>query len=71
MIDVIAGGPAAEAGIRVGDRILAMDGQSTGQLLLPAVRSKFKRSPPGTQVHLTVQSGNSKREVTLTLKDLV
>jgi len=71
VMDVIPGGPAANAGLKTGDRVLAIDGRSAGQLSLPAVRVQFKSDPPGTKLHLTVQSGEQKRDVELVLKELV
>jgi len=71
VVDVTAGGPAAAAGIKAGDKILAVDGKLPVQLSLPAARVKFKSDPPGTRVKLTVESGGKKREVTIVLRDLV
>jgi predicted aspartyl protease len=72
VIDVIAGSPASEAGIKVGDRILAIDGQSAAALDLPGVRLKFKNDPPKKRVRLTMQrDGGERREIVLTLRDLV
>jgi len=71
VMDVIAGGPAAVAGIKVGDKILAINGRGAGQLPLPAVRQQFKTQPPGTRLRLTIQSGEQKRDLELVLKDLV
>jgi len=70
VMDVIAGGPAAEAGIKVGDRILSVDGRPSAQITLPDLREKLK-SAPGTKIHLTINSGGQQRDVTLTLRDLV
>jgi hypothetical protein len=71
VIDVIAGGPAAEAGIRVGDEILAIDGQKVEGLDLPTVRLGFKNDAPKKRVRLTVERDGERREVTLILRDLV
>jgi Aspartyl protease/PDZ domain len=71
VMDVIAGGPAATAGIKIGDKVLAIDGRPAGQLSLYAVREQFKSQPPGTKLRLTIQSGEQKRDVDLALKDLV
>jgi Aspartyl protease/PDZ domain len=71
VMDVIAGGPAAEAGLRVGDAIAAIDGRAVSELTLPGVRERFKTDPPGTKVRLTVQSKGATRELTLVLRDLV
>ncbi|HZU45427.1 MAG TPA: PDZ domain-containing protein, partial [Terriglobales bacterium] len=66
-----AGGPAAQAGIKVGDKIVAIDGNSASQILLPDLRTKFKTEAPGTKLRLTINSGGQQRDVELTLRDLV
>ncbi len=71
VMDVTAGGPAAEAGLKTGDAVLAVDGRSAKDLLLPEVRKRFKTSAPGTNVRLTVKSGGQTRDLTLVLRDLV
>jgi len=71
IMDVTAGGPAAEAGLRKDDVITSIDGRSAKDLLLPEVRARFKESKPGTNVRLTVKSAGKTREATLVLRDLV
>ncbi len=71
VIDVVPGGPAAQAALRTGDRILAVDGRKATELDLPGLRGRFKSEPSGTEVRLTVRSGEATRDVVLTLKDLV
>jgi predicted aspartyl protease len=71
VIDVIAGGPAAEAGIHVGDQILEIDDQKTGQLDLPTIRLRFKNDSPKKRVRLIMQREGQRREVVLILRDLV
>jgi len=71
IMDVFAGSPASEAGIKVGDRIVAIDSQPATTLSLPAVRQRFRTEAPGTQVRLRLRSGDAEREVTVTLRDLV
>ena len=70
VMDVVAGGPAAAAGLKTGDKILAIAGRPVSQLSLPAVRQEFK-SQPGTKLRLSIQSGEQKRDVELVLKNLV
>lgn len=70
VMDVVAGGPAAQAGLKVGDKIVAIDGLASSQISLPALRVRFKTDAPGTQVRLTVQSGGDKHETDLVLRDL-
>ncbi len=71
VLDVMAGGPAAEAGLAVGDAITAVDGRAVRDLSLPAVRERFRTDPPGTKVRLTVEAKGRRRELTLVLRDLV
>ncbi|HKQ51107.1 MAG TPA: aspartyl protease family protein [Pyrinomonadaceae bacterium] len=71
VIDVVAGGPAAEAGLRVGDQILEIDGRRSSRLDLPAVRLRFKNDPPRKRVRLVLSRDGRRREVILVLRDLV
>jgi membrane-associated protease RseP (regulator of RpoE activity) len=72
VIDVVAGGPAAQAGLKNGDSILTIDGKNPGDLSLATARLKLKSDPPGTRVRLRVRSGSEpEREVTITLRDLI
>ncbi|MBI2841672.1 MAG: aspartyl protease family protein [Acidobacteria bacterium] len=71
VVDITAGSPAAEAGLKSGDRITAIDGKSASDVTLPAARLKFRSDPPGTKVRLTVQTGKTIREVELILRDLI
>ena len=68
--DVVANGPAADVGLRAGDKILAIDGQRTGQLALIAARAKL-RGAARSRVRLLVQTGAGRRAVTVILRDLV
>jgi PDZ domain/Aspartyl protease len=65
--EVLSNGPAARAGVRVGDRITSVDGQSATQLTLGALRNVL-RSTPGRAVDLTLERGDStlRRTVHLT-----
>lgn len=71
VMDVVADGPAAAAGLKVGDKIAAVDGRTADQVSLPQVRDHFRSAPPGTKIPLTVESGGQKRDLVLVLKDLV
>jgi carboxyl-terminal processing protease len=69
--DVIPGSPAAEAGVRLEDRLLEIDGHAVQPLKLGEVKSFFQ-AVPGTPVRLRVQTnGESPREAILTLRDLL
>jgi hypothetical protein len=69
--DVIPGSPAAGAGIKVGDRVLEIDGREAGEIPLPEARQRLRTPPPGTKVRITVRSGDRNRHVVLMLKDLL
>ncbi len=69
VVDVITGGAADDAGIRVGDRIVACNGKTPTDLSLPALREKFRRQAPGTVFELAIDSDSGRRVVQLELKD--
>jgi len=70
--DVVAGGPAEEAGLRVGERIVVVDGAEAGRLRLPDLRRRLRESPPGTVVELEVVGAHgARRSVHLVLRELV
>jgi hypothetical protein len=68
--DVVKDGPAAKAGLQVGDHILAINGSKLSTSQIGDLREKFKQ-PAGTQVKLQVQGKDGQRKVTLVLADLI
>ncbi|MGD1009603.1 MAG: aspartyl protease family protein [Candidatus Aminicenantales bacterium] len=71
VVSVLPKGPAAEAGLREGDLIVAIGGKTPAELSLPAARRMLTSNPPGTKIRLRVGSGGKTREVTVTLRDLI
>jgi hypothetical protein len=69
--DVAAGGPADIAGVKTGDTILAIDGASTANLVLPFAREQMERRSAGDKIRLLLQSGDTRRVVVVTLQDRV
>ncbi|HEV8502621.1 MAG TPA: PDZ domain-containing protein [Casimicrobiaceae bacterium] len=67
VVDVVAGGPAAAAGIRSGDVVTTVDGTPAARITLDALRASLKAAP-GTRIKLKLRNG---RTSTLTLRDLV
>jgi hypothetical protein len=70
-VDVIPGGPADEAGIKKGDRILEIDGVATAKLILPDVRERMRRGKPGSRVKIVIERDGVRRVVEVQLRDLV
>lgn len=68
VVDVIAGGAAAEAGFKAGDVLVALDGKPTSAWRLPDARTRLKVAE-GTPVRLSI--ARSKRELELKLRNLV
>lgn len=71
MRDLLPDSPAAEAGVRLGDRLLEVNGLSTQSLRLEEIKRAFQ-AEPGTRVRLRLQApGETPREVVLILRDLL
>jgi hypothetical protein len=68
--EVIAGGPAAEAGIHGGDTIVSMDGLPAERLTLGQVRDAL-RSHAGRAVRLEVERCGARVVMTVTLRRLL
>jgi PDZ domain len=64
VVDVLAGSPAAAAGLHPGDQIVAVNGRPIGTY---AELSHVVTLPPGTVLRLSVRRGNRIRELTVTL----
>jgi hypothetical protein len=71
VLDVVVGGPAAKAGIKAGDHILAVDGQSAESLDLPALRMEIVNGVSIKQLRLKMNSEGNLRNVTVMLWDLL
>jgi hypothetical protein len=71
VIDVTKGGPADQAGLKAGDRILAVNGKrAITERSLPDLRL-LKKAPPGTNMILEVVRGAERLTINILLKDLV
>jgi hypothetical protein len=64
---VFPGMPAESAGLRTGDRLLAVDGTPLARLNQGG-RSYLLKGKPGSEVTITLQSGAQQRTVTVTRK---
>lgn len=71
VIDVIAGAPADEAGLKAGDLVVSVNGKkAVNEVSLPDFRL-LKKAPVGTTLILEVMRGAQHLTITVTLKDLV
>lgn len=67
IVDVLANGPAATAGLKAGDIVKSVDGKPVASLSLDAFRTRLK-APAGSKLRLTLGNG---RAIVITLRDLV
>ncbi|HJU19224.1 MAG TPA: aspartyl protease family protein [Stellaceae bacterium] len=70
VITVLPNTAAAEAGVRVGDVIVAIDGRSTASMSLSDFAVLMRR-PPGTLVNFDIDRDGNRQSVSLTLKDVL
>jgi hypothetical protein len=68
--DVINGSPAKLAGIEIGDRITAIDGQPVAAIGVDAIRNALEQEP-GTSVTFTIRRGDEELEKKLVRGDLI
>ncbi|MBI5525382.1 MAG: PDZ domain-containing protein [Deltaproteobacteria bacterium] len=66
VVSVIAGGPAEEAGLRQGDRIVKIDGEPVAGLTLADVVAKL-RGPAGSQVMLSLRQEAGKSDTVVVI----
>ncbi|MFI5320845.1 MAG: aspartyl protease family protein [Myxococcota bacterium] len=72
VMDVTPGGPAERAGLRVGEKLRAIDGAPVAPGDLLRLRERFRSDPPGTRVPLEVEAQDgSRRTLSVALEDLV
>lgn len=67
VVDVVSDGPAAQAGLKVGDVIVEINGRAWAEFPLPVLRDTL-RGPPGARLRLKTAAG---AEVVVVLRDLV
>ena len=71
MIDVVGGSPAEEAGVRLGESLLAVQGRELAATDATWLRTQLS-GEPGTSVALRLRAaGGQERQVTLVLRELV
>jgi hypothetical protein len=68
---VMAGSPAAAAGLEEGDVIAAVDGEAATAIGLDALRRRLAEGAAGTRVTFEVLRGDARIQAALVLRDLV
>ncbi len=71
VVDVTAKAPAAEAGLKAGDIVTAVNGKPAADIVLPDLRLHLRNDKPGTVVTFTVRRDGASRDVKVTLRDLI
>jgi hypothetical protein len=71
IMDITPGGPAAEAGLKVGDQIIAIDGIPVKAIELSDFRAKLRDENPGTVVNLMARDAKGVRRVPLKLRSQI
>jgi S1-C subfamily serine protease len=69
--DIAANGPAAEAGIRVGDIITSFDGAVARFDGLSDARILLRARPAGTRIDIQLRRGTGMKTTALVLKDQI
>ncbi len=70
VVDVTPGGPAAQAGVKVGDQITEVDGRAASTLSLADLRARL-RDAGVAQVVFTLEGAGRPRRAELRLRDLI
>ena len=68
---VMAGSPAAMAGLQEGDVILAVDGEAATGTGLDTLRRRLAERAAGTRVAFELRRGDARIQAALVLRDLV
>jgi carboxyl-terminal processing protease len=71
IIDVTKGAPADAAGLKPGDEIVAVNGKAAASIPLYEMRRQLRDDAPGTIVDFSVRHGDARKEIAVTLRDLI
>jgi len=71
VMSLTSGGPAENAGIKVGDVITAVDGVPVESSKLSEFRAQMRDDPPETVIKLTITSSGESRVIPLTLRNQI
>jgi len=70
-LQVLPGSAGADAGVRVGDVVTAIDGRPIAAWTLDAINAVFEDGKPGAKHRITIARDGRKKTVTVVLKEIV
>ena len=70
VLSVVTGSPAAELGVKPGDRVLSINGLDTNRLTHGEQYTLFTQEV-GSKIVLALRSGTEERTLTLLLRDVL
>ncbi|HEY2956034.1 MAG TPA: aspartyl protease family protein [Candidatus Eisenbacteria bacterium] len=68
---VLPGSPAEKAGLRPGDRVLAIAGRPAGEYTVDAAADVLDHGPPGRKVKLEIERDGKKKRVKIRLREFL
>lgn len=71
VIAVTKTAPAEEAGLQLGDIIVAVDAKPTSDIKLADLRARLRNDPPGTVIRFTVSRSGKLSDINVILRDLI
>jgi hypothetical protein len=71
VVDITPNGPAAAAGLNVGDRIFAVDGVPASEVKLADLRLRLRNDPPGAAVTFTIGRGQARKSIAIKLRNQI
>ncbi len=71
VVDVTKGAPADQAGLKVDDEIVAVNGKPATSIPLYEIRKEMRDKVPGTVFTFSVKRGGETKDIAVTLRDLI
>jgi S1-C subfamily serine protease len=71
VVEVTPHTPGDEAGIKVDDEIVAVDGKPASSIPLYEMRKRLRDEPPGTVVTFTMKRGDELKTIAVRLRDVI
>lgn len=69
--EVADDGPAMQAGLKIGDVVVGIDGKPASDMLLPDARRLLRTTPAGARMLVAYRRGGVRQEAMMTLRDQI